>query len=205
MILKFDERINRVYQIYDDLRRAELRGEADAVREKIAEGLVESCLLLQDILADDILGQIQLNPKDVKVIQTLTEQGKLEKFLNDVERKFLEFTKLNPEAIDELLEEVLVNIKPTEAPNPKWKEHLRSFTITVCDEARKAAKTVKHLPLFRRVFFAAGGAMVALINLVGLPNIPIPPPIKGSSVTIGIWCIGKATEGILEDLIGKKA
>ncbi|MDH3346794.1 MAG: hypothetical protein OEM02_01660 [Desulfobulbaceae bacterium] len=205
MISDLDNYINYLFEIYDDLRSSELQEKKDdATKEKVAKGLKESCLILQDILGSNLLDQIQLTLKDVEVIRLLIEKGTFENFINNFERNFLELTKINPLIINELLKEILVSIKSTETPNPKWKENFRLFTNTVCVESQEVTNTAKHIPLLRRVLLATGGVLIAYINLVKLPDVTIPSPVKGVSMAVGIWCISLATEDIFDKLLRQK-
>jgi hypothetical protein len=56
MSTEFVPRMQNLYEIDDEIRKAELAGNKNASRIKLVDGLVESCLLLEEMLRSKELG-----------------------------------------------------------------------------------------------------------------------------------------------------
>jgi hypothetical protein len=90
--------MQNLYQIDDDLQKAELVGDKAAARVKLVDGLVESCLLLREMLRSRELKGAKADPEALHFFQDLMKQNKLDGFLEQ-ERRFLSITALEPAAV----------------------------------------------------------------------------------------------------------
>jgi len=58
MINKFDRRIQMLFETNEEIRRAEVAGDIGEVRKTLTHGLTDSCLLLQDMVGDELLRKL---------------------------------------------------------------------------------------------------------------------------------------------------
>jgi hypothetical protein len=199
MSTEFVRRMQNLYQIDDGIRRAELVGDKAAIRIKLVDGLVESCLLLQEMLRSKELGGTKPNPEGWQFFQGLVKEKKLHEFL-DQERKFLSMTALEPVAVDLIVGALgqMVNLMIAQKGriDISWWSQLDKLSHLVCDRASKEAGDLSRRPFIRRAFLAAGGSTVVMLNLG--PPLAIPPEVVAGSISVGTWLIGKAAEGALD-------
>lgn len=205
MSLDFVDRTQKLFEINDEIRKATIVEDTVLARSKVADGLVESCLLLQDMLNSQDLRRAQVDPSAWMHFRNLKQQGNLNGFL-DLERKLLSQTKLGPAAVELIVAALhqIIDSMITRSGHldSNWRDTLDALSNLVCDKATQQARELRRRPLLRRAFLAAGGSTVTMLNL--FPPFAIPPQLATSSVSVGIWLIGFAAEGTLDDWVGKK-
>jgi hypothetical protein len=94
MIPHLDSRVNELFKINEDIKKAGILEERAQFKSKVADGLAQSCLLLRDMLDDEVLGTLGPDSKAVQTLKALEHGNRLEEFLK-VERALLEVTKLS--------------------------------------------------------------------------------------------------------------
>ncbi|MGH9931479.1 MAG: hypothetical protein ACREA9_19910, partial [Pyrinomonadaceae bacterium] len=147
----------------------------------------------------------QIDPAAWSYFHDLKQQRNLDGFL-DLERKLLSQTKLEPAAV-ELIVSALSHVIDLVIERPgyldsNWRETVEVLANLVCDKAAQQAQDIARRPLLRRAFLAAGGSTVSMLNL--FPPFAISPQLATGSVAVGIWLIGFAAKGALDDWVDKK-
>lgn len=137
MVQELDKRVGRIFQHYNNVRRAEITRNSKLLRRSLADGLAESCSLLQEIMEDKTLRSLASERKALQMLKA--KRGKLDGFLK-AEGELLKRTKLKSDAIDSLLDAVKVVVKSGQRKTGDWRESLRQFARVVCDEAEKVKK-----------------------------------------------------------------
>lgn len=201
----FVDRTQNLFKIDDEIRKAMIINDTALARSKVGDGLVESCLLLQEMLNSHDLGRAQMGPSAWTHFRDLKRQGNLDGFL-DLERKLLSQTKLESAAVElivgALRQAIDLMIARRGRLDSTWRDTLDALSKLVCDKATQQARDIASRPLLRRAFLAAGGSTVTMLNL--LPPFPLPPTVSAGSVSLGLWLIGFATEGVLDDWVSGK-
>lgn len=190
MIPHLDSRVDDLFKINEDIRRADLLGNSSQSKLMVADGLAHSCLLLRDMLDDEVLGTLGSDAKAVQTLKALKLANKLDEFLR-VERALLSVTKLSSSTVDELIYLLEWVVKLNRFPIPEWKTNLKLLTDQICDQA-SALGGQQHKRLLKRAFVAGGGALVGILNLLPPPGIPIPPSFLTISTTVAQWIISAA-------------
>lgn len=201
MIPGLDQRVDKIFQTYDEVRTAEITHNKQA-KLRLAEGLAQSCLLLRDMLGDEILLALRPDSHSVQVLKTLEREGKLEEFLK-VERSLLELTKLSKSTIDELIDILKWTVRLSGLPIPTWKTNLEWIAEQVCGEADRVGELSQGRSLLKRAFTAGGGALIAIINSLPPAGLAVPPPVLTMSISAGTWLIGEAAGEQLKDYFNR--
>lgn len=200
MLREIDKRLNKLFDLHEDIRRAEVKGDTQAITNLMTDGLATSCLLLRDMLRDSNVMQLKGDAGARAELRRLYREKKLGPFLH-LEKDLLAITKLKPEVVDELVS-ALGKIGLSQDPPENWQASVEKLRDVVCNAAHESAKSVRHRPLIRRVFLAGGGAMIALLNTFPPPPFSISVWETTASVTAGLWLIEKALESELDDFLG---
>lgn len=191
---KLDKRINEIFKCYEDVRLADVQGDPTRLRRRLAEGLAQSCLTLQEVQEIEMLTSVK---PDKRTSMILAQGAQLKKFLA-VERRLLEFTKLDPGPLHYLMEALRLTLESKSEAPEGWRQDLETLTTLVCGEAKKRAVEQRSRSLLRRAIVAAGGGLVATMNLLPLPELPISPEIKVASTTAGVSLISTAAKDYLK-------
>lgn len=201
MTIELVDRTQKVFEIDSQIRKAELVGDRAAARAMLVDGLLESCLILREMHKTYEQVRAEPDPEAWQFFLSLKRQDRLDGFL-DMERKFLSATALKSASVDLIVATlgrvVGMMIAQEGHLDTPWQAQLRDLTNLVCDKASREARDLHRLPLIRRVFLAAGGSTVAMLNLFPAPSMPIPPSVAVASVSLGTWLIAKAAEGTLD-------
>jgi hypothetical protein len=189
-----DLQLNAIFKSYEDARFAHIKEHPIQERERVADGLAASCAMLQELQAIEALRAISSNEDTLKY---LADADHLQRFLL-VERKLLEFTKLDPHVVDFLMKAMERVLRDARAPGREWKHDLEILAVRICDEARRAAHSIRPHSLLKRGLVAGGGALVALLNLAPPAAIALPPAVTTVSTTVGVWMISEAAKDQLK-------
>jgi hypothetical protein len=198
MIPHLDSRVNELFKINEDIKKAGILEERAQFKSKVADGLAQSCLLLRDMLDDEVLGTLGPDSKAVQTLKALEHGNRLEEFLK-VERALLEVTKLSQSTIDELIYVLQWVVRLNQFPIPKWKTNLKSLTDQICLEASASGRSAQGKQLLKRAFVAGGGALVGILNALPPPGVPIPPSFSTISITAATWLISEAAGNQLSE------
>lgn len=199
MIAEIDRRLESLFAIYYDLQRAERLQDSRAAQARLAEGLQESCLLLQDLLrlCEIVTKRGQASRKAPQVLQKLSDPEEMRHFI-ETERKVLDSTHLSNRTKDHviyLLSNLIPRVREQRVLSTQWIRALGSLARDVCRESGRRVSSKRHRSLLKRVAIAAAGGLVVVLNT----TVPAAAPIAVQSVAAGGWMIEFAVAGQLDD------
>jgi hypothetical protein len=204
-IPKFDQRLNKIFELDDDVQIAKLAGKDDVVRTKLSEGLSVSCLLWKDINGDPVVLEAKAENETWLKLVEMRQHGRLSEFL-EIERRALRITKLEQRVVDTILVHMQMTIDAIiehRGPLPReWRNVTIMLETIVCREASEIARGAERQPVLKSAFLAAGGAFVALLNLIPVPEMNLSPADRALSSSVGVWMIDHAAGGILDRFFG---
>ena len=195
-----DKQLNHLFACLSNAELAEIKGDQHEARSLIADGLAHSCILMRQLHEIDLLQSVTPS-NDIRKI--LRKKGQIDRFLR-TERALLQRTKLDQHVADYLIGALqFVLTCAGELPHT-WKTDLELFIQLVCSEAKKAHTMLRPPSLLKRAIVAGGGGLIAMLNLVPIPGIPLPPEIIPLSSTAGVWLIAEAAKDHLAAFFGKQ-
>jgi hypothetical protein len=185
-----DKQLNTLFTTYQDAELAEIKGDTHHFRSLMADGLAQSCALMRQLHDIDVLHSVTPS-KEIRKL--LGNKVQIERFVR-IERELLQRTKLDQHVVDYLIRalQFLLTSK-TELPM-SWKSDLELFIHLVCGEAKRATTMLQPPSLLKRAIVAGGGGLIAMLNLVPIPGIPLPAEVAHMSSTAGVWLVAEAAK-----------
>jgi len=198
---KPEEELNHLFDLYDEIRKAEIRNDHINVKIILSEALADSCLFLTRLVNDLVekkepkeLSELTAN---LSVAKKLKNKPLLEAFI-EAEGKLLEMVELKRPLIEELLSAIRF-LYSKELPPVNWHNNLKVLQEKVCHEAKAYSESLQQRKYIKRTIVAGGGVVLGAINLFS-PNIT--PEFKELSTNTGAFLIGTSFD-FMKDYLDK--
>lgn len=198
---EFDQRLNRIFQLSDEIEVARMTHDDRLRNDKLAEALAFSCLLLEEINKDSLITSANPDEGAWNVLDSWKRTGQLGDFLQK-ERELLNITKLKPAfaerivaGLESTIEEIIVH--RGQLPR-RWQNALALLASDVCTQASLSAQVNKRQNLLKRGLVATSGAFVIVLNLVPPPIVDLPQPMRTLSTSTGVWMVDRAAGGLFD-------
>jgi hypothetical protein len=185
-----DEQLNALFTTYQDAELAEIKGDTHQLRSLVADGLARSCALMRQLQDIDVLQSVTPS-KEIRKL--LGNKVQIERFVR-IERELLQRTKLDQHVVEYLVKALQFLLASKKQLRISWRSDLELFIHLVCSEARTATTMLQPPSLLKRAVVAGGGGLIAMLNLVPIPGIPLPPEVVPISSTAGVWLIAEAAK-----------
>lgn len=203
--MNYAQRVDLMFKRWEEARIAEKKGDADVARERLIDGLANSCLLLSDLESDTALNSVPGGELAWKTFRQMRIDGREKEFI-EIERKLLSVSNLHKRTITVLvaatrnLIDFLVEFKPER--DPHWRLRLSDIAGKVCAEARSGGSPVGRRSLEEAVLAGGGGLIMSLNDR---PIIPVPEWVLSPSKKVGEWIVDHAVSGELDNLMERVA
>lgn len=207
MVENIGKRVDRIFDIYDEAREAEVRGDHETLEKKLIDGLAVGCILLRDLVKETGPSDPKSRNHVWRELRRLEEDKRLPELFQVLEDWLLKANvkkKTVITIVDTVSQTVdfLIENKPDREPN--WHGRLTSLEGEICQAAGDTSKIRDRRKLLRSATIVAGGALIVTLAVTGV--IPATASVAGILIStggisreIGRWIIERGAENALKE------